>query len=252
MEIAPDTAELEFLVVGNDFHNIKAALKSFVARERELQSFITPSIIDPQEIKDAIFNNDRKELPDFARNAIEKTYDVLIRTRDGQLADIMLDAMALDCMAQFAAKTGSRFIIDLVELISATANLRIALRAARTGKGREFLTDALCSTKTLSKNELITATLKGEGELKAFISGTAYGGAVEHIQKSAAAFEKWCDDLIISHISPAKYKSFGIDPLVAYFFAKQAEIKSVRIIISCKQIELPAEAIRERVREIYV
>lgn len=252
MEIAPDTDELRFLVVGNDFHNIKAALKSFVAQEPEVRSFITPSIIPPQEIRDAIFNKDRKDLPDFARNAIEKTYNVLVRTLDGQLADIMLDAMALDCMAEFAARTRSSFVTDLVELISATANLKIALRAARTGKGEQFLTDALCNTKTISRNELIAATLKGEEELKAFISNSAYGGAVEQLQKSAAAFEKWCDDLIISHISSAKYKSFGIDPLVAYFFAKQAEIKSVRIIISCKQIKLPAEAIRERVREIYV
>lgn len=252
MEIAPDADELKFLIVGNDFHNIKAALKSFVAQVPEVRSFIAPSIIPPLEIKDAIFNNDRKDLPGFARNAIEKTYDLLIKTRDGQLADIMLDAMSLDCMAQFAAKTGSRFVIDLVELISATASLKIALRAARTGKGEQFLTDALCRTETLSKSELVAATLNGEEELKAFISSSAYGGAAEHIQKSAAAFEKWCDDLIIAHISSAKYKSFGIDPLVAYFFAKQAEIKSVRIIISCKQIELPAEAIRERVREIYV
>ena len=56
----------------------------------------------------------------------------------------------------------------------------------------------------------------------------------------------------MSHIEKAKYKSFGIEPLIAFYIAKDAEIKNVRIILSCKHNELPPQTIRERVRKLYV
>ncbi|MEG1437195.1 MAG: V-type ATPase subunit, partial [Oscillospiraceae bacterium] len=60
------------------------------------------------------------------------------------------------------------------------------------------------------------------------------------------------DDLIMNCIKPARYKAFGVDPIVAYYLAKDAEIKSVRIILSAKLNHLPADIIRERVRALYV
>ncbi len=45
---------------------------------------------------------------------------------------------------------------------------------------------------------------------------------------------------------------FTIGPVIAYVIARQNEIKTVRIILSGKQNELPDDSIRERVREMYV
>ena len=51
---------------------------------------------------------------------------------------------------------------------------------------------------------------------------------------------------------PQKYESFSVGPLLAYLLARQNEIKTVRIILTGKQNEFPDEAIRERIREMYV
>ena len=40
--------------------------------------------------------------------------------------------------------------------------------------------------------------------------------------------------------------------VIAYVIARQNEIKTVRIILSGKQNELPDDSIRERVRKMYV
>ena len=53
-EISPDISELEFLILKNDFHNIKAALKAFVSANtlgcdiNVTDSFIAPSSVDPE------------------------------------------------------------------------------------------------------------------------------------------------------------------------------------------------------------
>ena len=51
---------------------------------------------------------------------------------------------------------------------------------------------------------------------------------------------------------PQKYETFSVGPLLAYLVARENEIKTVRIILTGKQNGFPEEAIRERVREMYV
>jgi V/A-type H+-transporting ATPase subunit C len=41
-------------------------------------------------------------------------------------------------------------------------------------------------------------------------------------------------------------------PIIAYYLARQNEIRTVRIILTAKANDFPEEAIRERVREMYV
>ncbi len=255
-EIAPDISALDFLIIKNDYHNIKAALKAFVAEqltasEVEHISFMSPSGIDSKLLKQAVFNKKYEELPEYAKQAILKTYDVLVRTADGQIADIMLDAMALNKMSETAKKTRNQFIIKTAELIGVTANIKIAYRAARTGKDIQFLETALCDTKTLDKEALAEASLNGVDALLDFISSTPYYEASEHLKESTTAFEKWCDDIIMSHIQDAKYIGLGVEPLIAYYTAKDTEIKTVRIIMSCKYNRLPPDIIRERTRRLY-
>ncbi|HBR32942.1 MAG TPA: hypothetical protein DD733_12770, partial [Clostridiales bacterium] len=200
-EVSPNISVLDFLIIKNDFHNIKAALKSFVTmhvtggNQVLTDSFVSPSIVYPEMIKNALSLKKYDELPDFVQDAINKTYDVLIRTLDGQLADIILDSLALNCIAERAENTGNDFIIKTAELMCVTANIKIAYRATRTGKGREFLETALCVTKTLDKRQLLEASLEGMQELIAYIESTPYKDAAAYLAESASAFEKWCDDL---------------------------------------------------------
>ena len=50
----------------------------------------------------------------------------------------------------------------------------------------------------------------------------------------------------------AKYVAFGEAPLVGYLAAKETEFTAVRIIMTGRLAGLPADIIRERLREAYV
>ena len=88
--------------------------------------------------------------------------------------------------------------------------------------------------------------------IQEYLAGTEYAQGAQALADSPSAFERWCDNRIIETIRPQLYNSFTIGPLVAYVIARENEIKTVRIILSGKQNELPDESIRERVREMYV
>ncbi len=251
-DISPDTDIIEFLVVKNDFHNLKAALKAFVSQDTAANYYMAPSVVRPELVRVAVFNKRFCDLPVFLQNAAEKTYDVLVRTMDGQLADIMIDAFTLEDMARRAELSGSDYLRKLAELFSVTANIKTAFRAAKTGKDEQFLKTALCETKTMNKAGLVQAARKGPEELLGYLLDTSYKDAAEAIRLSPSAFEKWCDDTVMAHLNSAKYKSFGVEPLIAYYIAKEREVKTVRIILSCKHNGFGVEAIKERVRKLYV
>ena len=44
----------------------------------------------------------------------------------------------------------------------------------------------------------------------------------------------------------------GIEPVVLYFMSKKTEIANVRLALVCKKNGLDAEALSERIKELYV
>ena len=69
---------------------------------------------------------------------------------------------------------------------------------------------------------------------------------------SAGVLEKLVDNYIMNMMKEAKMIPFGGEPLLAYIYAKETEIKVVRIIMVGKLNNIAEEVIRERLRDIYV
>lgn len=251
-EIAPDIHELDMLVVKNDFQNLKAALKAIVSRHEPKELFTKPTCIPAETIHQAVENRDFDLLPAYMSEAAKKAYDVLTRTSNGQKADIILDKATLEAMIEMSQKSSSQLLVDYAELICAVSNIKTAYRAVRTGKEQSFFEMAIAECKTLNKASLIEAALKGENELFSFLDSTNYAVAAEMLRSSTTEFEKWCDDSAINIMKKAKWSAFGVAPIAAYFLAKDAEIKILRIVLSAKKNDIPADEIRKRVRELYV
>ena len=63
-EIAPDKDALSFLVVPNDFHNLKTSLKSIVSKSDERTTYyIRPCLVPPESIYNAVASKKFGELP---------------------------------------------------------------------------------------------------------------------------------------------------------------------------------------------
>lgn len=251
-EVAPRPELFTCLVLKNDYHNLKAALKAVLEGLSPERYYIAPSAACPELIGRAVAEREFDSLPDRMRGAAREAYDVLARTGDGQLCDILVDAAALAAVRAAGQDSGSPFLCRISELVCATANLRVAVRAAVAGKNEYFLSRALTECSTLVKTELAAAALGGTEGLYAYISSTRYAPAVEKLYLSFSAFEKWCDDLIMEQLDTARYIFLGPEPLAAYYLAREAEVKSVRILLSGKHIGVSADVIEERMRRLYV
>lgn len=252
MEIAPKKEELFFLVARNDFHNAKAALKALISGQSPKGFYLSPYTVEPEELRLAVENRAFGRLPREMEDAVKAAYDVLVETTDAQLCDIILDRAALEATVSRARAAENKTAVRLAELLCVTSNLKIALRAAGTGKTEEFLLRALCDTGELNRTALAAAAARGTEELLHYLAETPYREGAEKMEESPAAFEKWCDDLLLGVVEGARLKSFGPDPLIAYYIARDSELKTVRILLSCKKLGLSPDKIKERVRRLYV
>lgn len=251
-ELAGDMDAFDVFLYANDYHNLKAAIKLVCTGTQDFGVFIKNGTVDCDRILEAVKARDFYDLPAPMRAPAEEAYSALSQTRDGQLCDIIIDRAALEAVLAAGDASDSPLIKKYAELTVASADIKIAVRCCLTGKNIEFLRRALAPCRTVNVTLLARAASEGMDAIADYLEGTDYAGAVSELQKSASAFERWCDNLMIDSIKPQQYEVFGIGPLAAYILARENEIKTVRMILSGKLNNLPDAAIRERIREMYV
>lgn len=251
-EIAPDISILYPLILRKDYHNLKAGIKSSLSGFDVNTYFMYPSTLSHELLIDAVTQRQFDILPAPFSAVGEEAYDVLVRTGDGQLADILIDCTALTDILARSKATRNKLIIDLAELYCAAANMKTAIRAARTEKNEEFLQRALSECGTLEKDRLISEASRGFEPLMAYLATTVYAEGAALVSESPSAFEKWCDDEAMALLDRTRYEFFGPEPLIAYYYSKEAEIKNVRILLAAKENHIPADKVRQRLRRLYV
>ncbi|NCC79949.1 MAG: V-type ATP synthase subunit C, partial [Clostridia bacterium] len=191
-------------------------------------------------------------LPAYMQEAAKEAYETLLRTRDGQLCDVIVDKAALEAISAAGKSSKVEIIKNYAESTVAIADIKIAYRCAKTGKSMDFMRRSLAKCGTLNLELLMKAATSGVDAVSDYLSQAGYQEAAEAMKESNSAFERWCDNKMVQTIQPQKYNPFTIGPLIAYVLARENEIKTVRIILTCKQNGLSDDSIRERVREMYV
>lgn len=251
-ELVDDMSVFNTFLIGNDFHNLKAAIKQAYKGIELDNMYLKNCTIDPEIIKKSVNEQDFSLLPEYMREVAKEAYEIQLHTGDSQLCDIIIDKAALDTIYDSGKSSKNELLGQYVELKVAAADINIAIRCVKTGKDKEFLQRALAKCETLDIGKLIESAAEGIEAIYTYLSGTAYSDAVPALKESAQAFERWCDNRIIEYIRPQKYNPFTLSPLAAYLLARENEIKTVRILLSGKRNNLADDVIRERLREMYV
>lgn len=251
-EMQVDMDVFDVLSYPNWFHNLKAAVKEVCTGKSGANIYFEGTPISKEEMARIIREKDYQALPENMRDAASEAVDTLLHSGDGQLCDVIIDRATMEAILAAGKKSKAAIIRDYAESTVAVANIKVAVRCCKTGKSLEFMKRAMAPCKTLNVERLAHAALVGLDAVMEYLNGAGYAEAAEALKESPSAFERWCDNRIIETIQPQKTNPFSVGPLVAYVIARQNEIKTVRIILTCKQNGLSDDSIRERVREMYV
>lgn len=257
-EIAPEKELVDVMSLRYDYHNIKVLLKG-EALGKDLTDLLIPvGTIKISDLKTYITTESYSDLCPLMREGIEKAREAFREEKDPQKIDVILDNFMYKDMYLKATAMDELYLTKFIQSNIDLINLRTLLRVKKQNKPRKFLEETLLEGGKLDREGLLELLSVSPENIISKLQNSDYSdvikaGIEEYIQsKNLNVFEKLSDNFMMSLIKDAKYVSFGLEPLLAYIFAKENEIRLVRIIMVGKLNNIDAEVIRERLRDIYV
>ena len=249
-----DKSIVDVFKVKYDYHNAKAIIKSEAMGTDAAYLMSGSGRIKPDELL-TNYNEERYNLiPEALGSAMREAKETLARTANPQLADFVLDRAYYKELLRSAEKSGSEFLKGYVQLLIDTANLKSSIRTARMHKNQDFLREVLIDGGATGVERIISSG--GPENLAPLYAHTVLEKAAELGTVAAeggtmTAFELACDNAVNSYLSNAKLVSYGEETVIAYMAAVETEITAIRMILTSKLAGIDADAIRERLRDLY-
>lgn len=253
--VAPDMGLFEPFMVQNDVHNLKTVLKG-VMSDREYERLLAePCTIGTKAMAEIIENGRFDKLPEWLGSAAETAYRLLAETKDARLSDAVIDRAVMQKLLGEAKKSKSVFLREYIARLVFYANVKIALRAARTNGMEGYLEQALCEIDEPDIKKLTAVTLAGtETLLKYLEKNDRYecGKAIALYRKSPSEFEKFIDNgTILLARELCRHSCSGPEPLLGYYMACEYERKIVNMIAGGIKTQTAPDKIKERLRVTY-
>lgn len=254
-----DRKELGMFLYPYDYHNIKVFLKAeFLGIEADDTYLMSTSFLDVKRLEVAIRERNFLHLSANMKEAINETLDIFGRGKDPQMVDLIMDKACYKDMLKGAMRTEEEFLIDLVRLQIDLLNLKAFVRLRQIQKPWSFFKSVFLEGGNISDKFFITAYEEPFLQIADKLAPyglrevMAEGGTQIKDTGDFTLFERMSENKVMEWVKKAKYLSEGLAPIAAYWIAKETEIDNIRIILSGKLADLPAELIVERLRETYV
>ena len=252
---APEPQIIDVFKLKYDYHNLKAVIKS-------RGGDVSLLLVDAGRVKAEELPRRYCEtggwdfLPPAMAQAAKEGQRVLAETGDPQRSDALIDRACFAEMLTLAQDTKCEYLLDYVRATVDAANLRSVIRTLRMGRTPAFLKEFLFPGGTVSVDACMKAAVNGEVEqtyrATALRAAAQAGKEAVEAAGSLTAFEKLCDDAVMAQAARARRIPFGVEVVIGFVAAREAELSNVRIIMTGRAAGISADTIRERLRESYV
>ena len=256
--LAPENEILSALFKKYDYQNAKILLRSYFGSKEDPKIFSGEGTIDPGRLKLYIFEGlkeiDEKEII----KAIDEAKAVFEQSKDPQSLDMTVDKYYFAYLRKVCGASPSLLIRNLANHWIDLTNIKTLLRAQELKKDKKFFAASLLDPGFVSKDILLNLHDKSVQDIGSKLSFSTYlpflAEGFDQLTKDRSFYllEKLMEDFIIDQFKKAKYLGSGVEPLVGFYLAKEAEIRTIRFILTCKKNHVGTERIKERLRLSYV
>ena len=247
----PEPELLDVFRLKYDYHNIKTLLKDRSGGRLLMDAgCISAADMERQYAESGNWQFLPKEMADAAREAA----DVLAETGNPQRSDFILDRAYFAQLRSLAQESRCAYLQEYIRAMIDAANLRSLVRTERLRTDPGFLRQVLFDGGSVSADTIVAHAGNGPAALYRATPFRAAAEAGEEAVKggSLTAFERACDNAVLLAAGKARSIPFGVEVVLGYLAAKEAEWTAVRIIMSGRMAGMTADAIRERLRDQYV
>ncbi len=257
LKISPRPELISIMALRYDIHNLKVLFKAkYLGVKSDLLIPVGSLELDKMEL--AVNEDDYRDLPARLRKAAENISEDFLVNRDPQVIDLLLDQVLYDQLIFAARDSGIKLLEGMFVRQIDLTNLKSLIRVKRMGLDRELLKNILLPHGSIPTDRITGMLDEPLESLITMLTMSDYAdlvseGVRDWLEKGTASrLEKLSDDYITAYLKQGKWTPFGVEPLIGYLWAKEIEIKNIRLVLVGKINKLPAEAIRERIRDVYI
>ena len=256
-EISPVKEVVKIMSLKYDYHNAKVLLKGKVLGKDLSSMLIKLGDLDLQEIKRKIDGDNLKSLNGTLGKGVQEAMKAFEETKDPQKIDIIIDKYMYKELVEIKKSLNYKFIDNLVKAMIDSTNIRTLLRIKKQNKGREFAEEVIVDGGAIDSSKLVALLNESPENIMSKLQSTIYSDLIKEgfegyiATESASLLEKLSDNYIMELMKSSKLVTFGPEKILSYIYAKETEIKVIRIIMVGKLNNIAEEVIRERLRDIY-
>jgi V/A-type H+-transporting ATPase subunit C len=235
----------------DDYANLRLVLRRVLTDKPVGTDYSPEGNVPPELLRQAFEEQNYGLLPEYAQTAVERATLAYYQNKDIRQIDNAIDhaqaAYKFD-VAQVA--DGEVFLTNLFRIQIDMTNLRTMLRVKflQADPRDVFLEGGFVEMDRLRQG--LDLPYEGLGQL---FFATPY----HHIVDAGAAYvaangsflkvEQQCDDYTLGYLRQTTQIGAGPQPVVAFFLAKEHEIRTVRLILTAKRNHLDTKLIMDRV-----
>jgi V/A-type H+-transporting ATPase subunit C len=236
-----------------DFTNMRLAIRRVVTDKPLGQDYSNEGNVPAEEFGEIFEQENYERLPEYLQDAVEAAILGYYEHKDIRRIDYELDRVEEHNRLEKAVELGNEFIVSLVRIRIDLYNIRTMLRlklAEREEETRFFAVGGFVDTDKCRQG--LEAGLE---TIPALFFATPYFELMEaaiaylRSEESFLGLEKECEDYVKGFLKTTRSIAAGPQPVVAYFLMKEAEIRTVRMVLTGKKNGLSPKLILDRLGE---
>jgi V/A-type H+-transporting ATPase subunit C len=256
--LTKDPSLTNLLLSRFDFHNLKVALKERFGEQDLASAYVSFGRISLPMMKAAVNEEGFSSLPLWLAQPAEQVVREFPERQDPKWIDFLIDRKMYELFVTTSRAQRSLFFHDVIQKEIDLINILSLFRIRHSGQERGRFLESFIEGGSLSRPfflQLFDEPLEGMSGRFAY---TPYRDLVEngwdHLksQGSFAVFERMGRDSILEYLRRANLIAFGIEPLIAYAYAKENELRMIRTIMVGKLNGVPSNLIKESLPRVYL
>jgi V/A-type H+-transporting ATPase subunit C len=257
-ELCPVNEIVDLMSIKYRYHNLKVLLKGKFLGKDFSNMLIDLGKEDLSDLKRKIDADNYNDLKGNIQKAVEEAVMDFEANKDPQKIDIIVDSFMYKELVSIKKSLNYKFTNKLIDAMIDSTNIKTLLRVKKQGKGREFASEVIVSGGSIDKDTLVSIINETPENIISKLSFSVYSDMIKDgiegyiSTNSANLLEKLSDNYVMDLMKGAKLVTFGPERILSYIYAKETEIKIIRIIMVGKLNNIAEEVIRERLRDLYV
>ncbi len=251
-----DSPVIEFLKARFDNYNIKISLKAKIT-ETEPKTLSPYGNISTSEITDIFRNELYSRLPAQYEEGIKRAVEAYYVDRDPSVLDIIIDRSYFAYRGEKTLKSGDLFLASLHKISIDLTNIKTLSRTKWARVEKRKFSRGLIDGGFIPHREFMDAYDEADENLWERFKFTPYfhilteGAPAVFKDGSFLKLEKLCDDTFLDFLGTTKFLTFGVEPIVSYFYARENEFKVLRMLFTASIYGIEQDVLKERLPEVF-